>query len=98
MATIPINYIELREGIAYIIGTSVKVAVIVSSYVYADSSIEWISENYDLTPAQVHTALAYYYDHPTEINRQHHTSQQLAQKIGTALSDKIEQLRQSKHD
>lgn len=90
--------VELRDGVAYIIGTSIKVSVIVSNYVYGESSIEWITENYDLTPAQVHTALAYYYDHSAEIDEQHQSSNLLAQNIGVSLSDKIDQLKKSKPD
>jgi len=32
-------------------------------------TVEEIVEDFELTPAQVHTALAYYYDHQEEIER-----------------------------
>lgn len=70
---IPINYIEVvelnDERIARIIGTQLSVGEIAHMFLYGDSSVEWLVENFEsLTEAKIYAALSYYYDHQSEID------------------------------
>lgn len=55
-------------GRARIAGRRIPVWQIANVYVRLDGPIDEITDMYDLTPAQVHAALAYYYDHQAEID------------------------------
>ena len=56
----------VRNGRPFIIGTSVTVADVVIAHVYHRLDADAIAGWYDLTLAQIHAALAYYYDHQAE--------------------------------
>lgn len=49
--------------------------------VHGYSAMQIVDQYPDLTPAQVHTALAYYYDHQDEINSALMTSYEQAEKL-----------------
>jgi uncharacterized protein (DUF433 family) len=72
MVAVPIHHIGLDErGIAYITGTSLKVASIVADALTWGLTPREIQENYPrISLAQIHAALAYYYDHQAEIDAQ----------------------------
>lgn len=97
MEIAPINYIEIRNGRPLIAGTGLKVAIIANMHVHHQTSIEWIVENYDLTPAQVHAALSYYYDHAEELDRYIREGDELARQLGTPSSEILERMRQRKN-
>ena len=57
------------RGVPCIDGTRHRVIDVVADHVAHGYSAEQIVEQYpDLTPAQVHAALAYYYDHQAEMD------------------------------
>jgi uncharacterized protein (DUF433 family) len=97
VAIVPINYIEIRRGDfgerAVVAGTGVKVDVIAVMHVYNNSSIEWIAENFDLSPAQIYAALSYYYDHKDEIDQRIAEGEQLAEELGTPAEEVLERMR-----
>lgn len=67
-------HIQKVEGVcggeAIIEGTSIAVWHIIDYYYTVGMSVEQILADWDyLTPAQVFSALAYYYDHKQEIDR-----------------------------
>lgn len=69
---IPAQYVDVLldvcGGRPHICGTRVKVSEIVSRHVYQEESVDDIVEALpQLTLAQVHAALAYYYDNHDEI-------------------------------
>src|SRR5689334_652670 len=72
MAAVPIQHICLDErGVAYIVGTSMKVAhVVIDSQIWSMTP-QQIQESYPhLSLAQIHAALAYYYDHKRTIDNE----------------------------
>lgn len=93
MEIAPINHIEIHNGRAVVAG--VKVANIAALYVHLGTSVQWIVENYDLTPAQIHAALSYYYDHREEIEREIQTGDDLARQTGIPSKDVLAQMRES---
>ena len=74
MPQVSINYIaidpEYCSGKPRITGTRMPVATIAQLYLEMGESLEAIALEYDLTKAAVYAAMAYYYDHKAEIDRQ----------------------------
>ena len=72
MVAAPIHHISLDErGVAYIAGTSMKVAHIVIDSQTWSMPPQQIHDNFPhLSLAQIHAALAYYYDHKETIDAQ----------------------------
>ncbi len=58
-----INHIEILDEVPYVKGRHVKVKMVAQMYLTAGVSIDEVMAQYDLSPAQVYAALAYYYDH-----------------------------------
>jgi uncharacterized protein (DUF433 family) len=90
---IPINHIELRDGRALIVGTAITVEDIVALHVINQSRVEWIAEQYDLTLAQIHAALAHYYDHREEVDEALKTGEARAQAAGVPFDETLQRLR-----
>ena len=93
MALLAINHIEIVDGKTVIASTRITVEDIVALYVMNQSSIEWITEQYDLTPGQIYAALSYYYDHKEAIDRSMDETEALASKIGIDAQDHLAQIR-----
>ena len=70
MVLAPINHISLDDrGVAYVTGTRIKVRHIVAEKNAWGLTHEQIQEGHEnLSLAQIHAALAYYYDHKSEID------------------------------
>lgn len=97
MTIATINYIEIIQEYGKtkrrIANTQITVDEIVRMHLIGDSSIEWIAENFALTPSQIHAALSYYYDHQTEIDAAIQAeNEEFEQQVATN-SNKISQLR-----
>ncbi len=92
----PINHIEIDEGRPLIAGTGLKVAIIAQMIVKQGTPIDWMIENYDLTPAQIHAALSYYYDHQAALDRWIEEGEALTLETGVSLDDYLQQKRQQK--
>ena len=60
---------EMRGGKPRIAGTRITVEDIVLMHLRLGQSLTEITSKYDLSLAAVHAAMAYYYDHRTEIDR-----------------------------
>lgn len=67
---IPINYIERKPNSDKyrIVGKGVTVEFLSTLLNHPEWPVERICENYNLTPAEVHAAWAFYYDHQREID------------------------------
>lgn len=72
---------EIRDGRPYIIGTTLTVADIAIAKVYQMQEADEIAEHYDVSLPQVYAALAYYYDHKTDIDASIAERRQLAQEM-----------------
>ena len=88
MTVISVEHIALREnGTPYIVGKGVKVAYIANLFTRHNWSIETIAAEHDLSVADVHAALAYYYDHKDEIDLRINEGADLAKQTGTSIND-----------
>ena len=103
MSTIAIAHIEVDEnGVAWIVDTKVKVIEVVLDKIAHGSSPEEIHFQYPhLSLAQIHAALAYYYDNQAaldaEIDRRWAEANALAQEISASpLRRKLLALRKAR--
>lgn len=82
MTIVPLEYIEVDDrGVAKLIGSRIKVR-----HVAVDARAGWsvgkIHESYPhLTLAQIHAALAYYYDHQAQIDAEIEAGHRLADEL-----------------
>lgn len=60
----------VKGGRPLVVGSGVAVEYIAAAYAYRKESPEQIAAGYRLTLAEVHAALAYYYQHQAEIDEQ----------------------------
>ena len=59
---------DVRSGRPCLVGTGLEVAVIAIAQTVHQRTPEKIAEDYVISLAQVHAALAYYYEHQTEMD------------------------------
>jgi len=59
---------KVRSGRPCIAGTGLRVLDIAIAMLFHDRSVDELASDYGVTLAQVHAALAYYYEHKTEID------------------------------
>ncbi len=69
---------QVRGGRPCIAGTGIRVSDVAIATVFHNQSPDEIAASYALTLAQVHAALAYYYEHKAEID------EDVRQQIATA--------------
>lgn len=60
---------NIRDGRPCIVGTTLRVTDIVIASIFHERTPGEIATDYDITLAQVHAALAYYYEHKTELDK-----------------------------
>jgi uncharacterized protein (DUF433 family) len=95
-----VSQIELDDqGVAWISGTKVKVTEVALDKLAHGSSPEEIHFQYPhLSLSQIHAALAYYYDHQTELDeeiqkRWQEVNQLAAQESNSPLQQRLRDLR-----
>ena len=59
---------EVRGGRPCIVGTGLRVMDIVNAMIFAERSPDQLAKDYELSMAEVHAALAYYYENKDEID------------------------------
>ncbi len=80
MTVVALEYIEVDDrGVAKLIGSRAKVMSIVMDQMNGYSPTEIHAHYPHLTMAQIHSALAYYYDHKTEVDTQIEESTRFAE-------------------
>jgi uncharacterized protein (DUF433 family) len=63
-----INHIVIIDGQPRIASTGLKIGFVVDWVLNQHWTFDTIEREYGLTPAQIHAALSYYYDHTAEID------------------------------
>jgi uncharacterized protein (DUF433 family) len=90
---IPVSHVELIDGKAYITGRMLKVRVVAGMYVHAGATVEQVMEHYSLSAAEVHAALAYYYDHQEAFEAEDRALQPVLEQLASATDTQLEQMR-----
>lgn len=104
MVILPTNqqYIEITPGVLggkpRMTGRRIAVEQIAVMYLEMGQSVEEIARDYNLSPASVHAAMVYYYEHREEIER--HRAKMLARieqikrnSSPSKLQEKLRELR-----
>ena len=83
MTTTTYPHIAFTDGgVPYIDGTRIKLETIIMARLQGRLEPEQIAADYPpLTPGQVYMALAYYYDHKEEMDRQMEERERMAEEI-----------------
>ena len=97
------RHIEITPGIVggkpRIAGHRITVENIVVWHEHQGRAAVQIADEYDLTLAEVHAALAYYHDHRTEIDRAMALGQEYVEACRRGSDSKVvEKLRQQEQD
>ncbi len=71
---------KVRSGRPIIVGTTLTVEDIAITMIYHQQDPDGIAEWYNLSLAQVHAALAYYYTHKEEIDASMRQRRQMAEE------------------
>jgi len=80
-----INHIIMKDGQAYIERKPhLKAEMVARMVVDGDHSVEDVMAHYDLTAAEVHAALAYYYDNQAQLDAEY--EQTLAEIRANAMT------------
>ena len=89
MSTVAATHINLDEnGVAWIDDTNIKVVEVVLDKLAYDSSPEEMHAQYPhLSMAQIHAALAYYYDHQAELDEEIERRWKRANELSKSISD-----------
>lgn len=72
---------QIRSGRPYILGTTLTVADIVTVKIYQLLDTDGIADYFDVSLQQVHAALAYYYEHKTDIDQDIRQRRELATEM-----------------
>ena len=82
------NHIVMRKGKARIARRGyLKAKMVARMYLWEKATIEEVMEQYELTAAEVHSAIAYYYDNQEELDAEYAESMELLKEVGTSLED-----------
>lgn len=77
---------QIRGGRPVLAGTGIRVQDIAAAHVYRQQSVQEVAKNYDLEIAQVHAALAYYYQHKNEFDVQFAEDEETAARLRDELA------------
>ncbi|MBZ0318982.1 MAG: DUF433 domain-containing protein [Anaerolineae bacterium] len=80
---IPINYIERKPDSSFyrVVGKGVTVEFLVGFIDDPNWTVEQICEGWGLTPAEVHAAWSFYYDHKAEIDENRRRSREFYETL-----------------
>lgn len=82
------NHIVMRNGHACIARRGhMKAKMVARMYLWEKATIEEVMEQYELTAAEVHAAIAFYYDNQEELDAEYAESMELLKEVGTSLEE-----------
>lgn len=96
MVILNIQYIVQREnflgGKPHITGTRISVHQVAILFERHQWPIDHIADEYNLTPAQIHAALSYYYDNKQTIDTEIQDADDQTEQTGKSLAKLVKQL------
>ena len=72
---------DVRNGQPCVGGTGIRVTDIAMAHLFHRRTPDEISSDYDLSSAQVHAALAFYYEHKTDLDEEIRCQVRKAQEL-----------------
>jgi uncharacterized protein (DUF433 family) len=82
-----VNHIEIRDGQAFIVGHNLKAKQVARMHLWENQPIEAVMEHYDLTAAEVHAALTFYYDNRAALDAEYEQNMELLKRVGTSTAE-----------
>jgi uncharacterized protein (DUF433 family) len=89
----PTTHIHIVDGVARTINQNVKVKMIASAYLDAGQSFPAIAEHYSISLADVHAALAYYYDNLAAFEANERRNQALLEQYAVSSEEVLTKMR-----
>lgn len=84
----PKQHIEIRDGQARLTGRNLKVKMVISRLFHgAGASVDEVMEQYNLTRAEVHAVITYYYDYREAIDRYFEQEDKMASESIPSVND-----------
>jgi uncharacterized protein (DUF433 family) len=93
MEIVLVNHIEIKDGRAVIAGRNLKADMVGAAVVKWGATIEEAMEQYELSRAEVHAALAYYYDNEEAIEQAFREADEYVRRVGVSAEEKIAEMR-----
>jgi len=88
MATVSYAHIELRDAVPYLVGTQTKVVeVVLDRLAYGWDADEIHRQHPHLSLGQIHSCLAYYYDHQEDMDSDIARREQKANAIQSSIGE-----------
>jgi len=87
-----INHIEVRDGIGYITGRNIKAKLVARLHLWENTPIEDVMAQYQLSAAEAHAALAYYYDNQQLLDEEFADNIKLMQSIGISSDELLSRI------
>ena len=87
-----LDTVQISNGQAVVGEQRIKVKMIVNMHLRGQAPIEDVVEQYGLSPADIHAALAYYYDNREAFDQQYAEEQHLLKEYGQSANDHLNQL------
>lgn len=78
---------DVLGGEPHIEGRRISVLQVADMIREGDHSAEYVADQFDLSLAEVYTALAYYYEHPEEMDAIRERHRELERELETAADD-----------
>lgn len=95
MNKLPTDHIDFKpSGKAIVAGTRISVQFLSHFTHDPEWSVERICQTYQLTPAQVHAAWSYYYDHQTEIDQHSEAEENFTRPDEAEAQARVEAMKQ----
>lgn len=79
-----VNHVEIRDGEAYLSGRNLKAKLVARMHLWVKRSVEEIMAHYNLSAAEVHAALAFYYDNRETLDAEYAAHMELLKDVGTS--------------
>jgi len=90
----PIEHIFIDgQGVARTRNKRVKVKMIATKHLRADETVADVAAHYGITLADVHAALAYYYDNKEEFDEMDNEAEELLKKRGINAEEHLARMR-----
>lgn len=93
MLGVSIEHIEVQDGVPRTRNRRVKVKMIAAKHLDGGESTEDIAAHYGITLADVHAALAYYFDHQQTFEEIKQRNQTLGEQYGVQADSHLAKLR-----
>jgi len=97
MMNTPVNHIEIVDDQAVVGSHRVKVKMIVNMHIRGRADIAEVMEQYGITAAEIHAALAYYYDNQMAFDQEYEEGQALLKQYGISTEQHLAEIRARHH-